>query len=408
MSPKIVIRKLSTEFSRDVFKDGAKKVILPGKILLQSVCCWPDNESAFMSIVGWCLFWNLFIVEIFHTFYVFKNFRDIGDAVSAGATVTTTMEGLVRLHIMLSKREVLNGILVKLWKQFWSVEVIEPIKCKKAQRKAQLSIVLTSIVLVSSVISNTQISGAPYVRNRGLVLKSVFPFDWEETYIYELVYIWQYYSDWFVLFMINAFDFFFIALVTICSVQFVIMQEVFRSILAVDSRRQRVLIFGARGAKMTDKEMLFECLQQHKLLIGICNELEESFNIVILFQFFVSTSAICAASLVLNVDYSQFFKMLMYAAAHLSQWFYYCFAGDVISYESGHLSLAIYECNWHLQYDRDFRKALLLMIQRSQRPQYLTAAGVVQLDFASFLRIMRLSFSFYTLLNNLLMKNMDG
>nr|QBB72951.1 odorant receptor [Protaetia brevitarsis] len=405
---KTTLRKLSLEFTKDVYKDGVKKCILPGKILLQSVCCWPDDESLFMKVVGWFLFWNLFVIEIFHAAYVFKNFKDIGDAVGAGATVTTTMEGLVRLHIMLTKRDVINTTLVKIWKQFWSLDVIEPIKRKQIQRKAQLSVMLTSIFLASSIISNSQITGVPYVRNRGMVLRSVFPFDWQKSYYYEVVYVWQYYSDWFVLFMINAFDFFFVAMVTICAVQFVIMQEVFKSILGKDSRRQRVIMFGEKGQKMTDRQMLFEALEQHKLLIGICNELEESFNRAILIQFFVSTSAICAASLVLKVDYSQFFKMLMYAAAHLSQLFYYCFAGAELSYESGHLADAIYECNWHLSYDREFREAILMMIQRSQRVQCLTAVGITELNFESFLKIMRLSFSFYTLLNNLLMKHMDG
>lgn len=33
------------------------------------------------------------------------------------------------------------------------------------------------------------------------------------------------------------------------------------------------------------------------------------------------------------VDSSQFLKMVMYAAAHVAQLFYYCFAGHALSYE---------------------------------------------------------------------------
>nr|QYL02209.1 odorant receptor 2 [Holotrichia oblita] len=402
---KPVIRKLSLEFSRDVYKDGVKMCILPGKVLLQGVCCWPDDEGLRMKIVGWFLFWNLFVIEIFHASYVFLNFNDIGDAVDAGATVTTTMEGLVRLHIMLTKKGVINSTLVKIWKQFWSLDVIEPVKRKKIKRQAQTAVMLTSIFLGSSIISNSQITGTPFIRNRGLVLKSVFPFDWRQYYFYEIIYIWQYYSDWFVLFMINAFDFFFIALVIICSVQYVIMQEIFKYILTDESKRHRKIIFGERGETMTDREMLFECLEQHKLLIGICNELESSFNIPILIQFFTSTCGICAATLIMKVDYSQFSKMFTLVGAHISQLFCYCYVGQHLAFESDYLAYAIYDCGWHIDYDRSFRKALLLMMQRSQRTQRLTAAGITELDYASFLGILRLSFSFYTLLNNLFMKN---
>nr|AVH87251.1 odorant receptor 10 [Holotrichia parallela] len=343
-------------------------------------------------------------MEVFHAAYVVKNFSNIGDAVGTGATVTTTMEGFVRVYVMVTKRQVINTILVKVWKQFWPLNVIEPTKRQQIQRKARLSVLLTSVLFFCSASSNSLITSTPYVRYHGMLLKSVFPFEWNQPFVYEIIYIWQYYSDWFVLFMINAFDFFFVSLVTVCFLQFVIIQDVVKFVLSERSRSQRNVIFGRGGESMSDREMLLKCLEQHKLINGICNELEECFNIAILIQFFVSTSALCAAALIMQVDFSQFFKMLTFAGAHLAQLFCYCYVGHQLSYESTCLAYAIYDCDWHTNYDRSIRKALVLMIQRSQKVQSLTAAGVTELNFTSFVRIMRLSFSFYTLLNNLLMK----
>lgn len=169
---------------------------------------------------------------------------------------------------MFTKKEVINTTLVKMWKQFWPLNVIEPVKRKRVQRKAQIAVILTCIFLISSIISNSQITGSPFIRNRGMVLKSVFPFDWAASYYYEIIYVWHYYSDWYVLFVINAFDFFFVALVTICTVQLVIMEEVFRFILEEGSKRQRMVIFGERGEYVGDREMLLACLEQHKLVLG--------------------------------------------------------------------------------------------------------------------------------------------
>ncbi|KAI4456946.1 odorant receptor [Holotrichia oblita] len=183
------------------------------------------------------------------------------------------------------------------------------------------------------------------------------------------------------------------------------MQEVLRKILRGESKRHRVKIFGRIGERISEKGMLFYCIEQHKLLISICTELENSFNIAIMIQFFVSTCGICASVLMLKVDYSQFVKMLTFAAGHTAQLFYYCYVGHELIFESGYLSVAIYECDWHLSYDKNFNQALILMMQRGQKVQCLTAAGVTELNFVSFIKIMRLSFSFYTLLNNLLMKN---
>lgn len=129
--------------------------------------------------------------------------------------------------------------------------------------------------------------------------------------------------------------------------------------------------------------------------------------------------------------------MLFYAGAHLGQLFYYCYVGQQLSHEvslnlfsktsifflhhfqSGQLTDAIYLCEWHLKYDKTFRKALTLMMQRSQRKIRLTAVGLLELDFSSFVKvrfvtqytpilmnfssfqILRLSFSFYTLLDSI-------
>lgn len=177
------------------------------------------------------------------------------------------MKGIVRLHTILTKRNIINSILVKVWKRFWPADVVDPIKRTRFRKRAQLAMMLTSIFLASSIISNWQMVAVPYIKNRSMLLKSTFPFDWDKLYYYEIVYVWHYFSDWFVLFMINSFDFFFVALVTICSLQFGIMQEVFKMILSKQSLRHRVVIFGERGKTMGDKEMLLKCLEQHQLLI---------------------------------------------------------------------------------------------------------------------------------------------
>lgn len=176
-------------------------------------------------------------------------------------------QGLVRLYIMLTKKKVLNDILVKIWKEFWPANTLEPNQQKLLKRRAQIAVLLTSFFLLCSCVSNTQIVGLPYLRGHDMLLKSAFPFDWNKLYVYEILYTYQYFLDWYILFIINAFDFFFISLVATCYLQLVIMQEVLRKILSVESKRHKAKIFGRIGEKMSEEEMLFYCLEQHKLLI---------------------------------------------------------------------------------------------------------------------------------------------
>nr|AKC58565.1 odorant receptor 30 [Anomala corpulenta] len=395
------LEKLSLKFTQDIYQDGVKKCLLPVKVLLQSVCCWPDDELPYGKAIGWIFFSFLFINGVFNATYILMHGKDISEAVGASVTVTINFEALVRIYCILRNRRVFNEILVKIWKQFWPVKAVDDKTQAHLENKAVFAITVISIVLITSIFSNTFITTMPFLKYNQLISKSTFPFDWNKHFVYELIYIWQYFLNWYILFAVLAFDFFFVALVSMCAIQFSIWQHVMRNILNEESKEQRRVIFGKMENEMTDKEMLRHCWQQHKLLNNICDDMESAFSITILLQFVVSTCANCAAFLTMKVDSSQFSKMLSFSMGHTTQLFYYCYSGQELMYQSEQLSHAIYECNWHLSYDRDFRKALVLMLHKSQRIQCLTAANFTTLDFTSFIRILRLTFSFYTLLDNL-------
>lgn len=48
---------------------------------------------------------------------------------------------------------------------------------------------------------------------------------------------------------------------------------------------------------------------------------------------------------------------------------------------------AIYNCNWELIHDNKVKMALTFMIQRCQKEQRLTAAGIADLDFISYIKV---------------------
>nr|QBB72950.1 odorant receptor [Protaetia brevitarsis] len=395
----------SQEFSDDIHKDEIKKCLLPAKFMLESLCIWPGSDSIILQTIAWILFWNLVVLQIFHAGYVLVNIRDIGKAASAWITVTTIFQALLKLHIILTRKKVLNQILTKVWKNFWPLCAVTKDNVKlRLRRYTMVPIMLLASSLICAHLCNIIVTGQPFIIQHGLILKSSFPFDWNKMYIYEVLYVWQYSLEWYAILAIEAFDILFVVLVAICSVQFVILQEASRSILSRDSKMQRKIIFDDRAWKMTDNEMLWECFKLHQLLIDICDAMEATLNRAILIQFAVCTSANCCAFLIMKVDYQQFIKMLFAAVAYLFQLFYYCYVGQQLSDESEKLADAIYECDWYLEYNRDFRKGMVLMIQRGQRKICLTAVGLFELDFSSFVKILRLSFSFYTLLDSLVME----
>nr|XP_022908047.1 odorant receptor 82a-like [Onthophagus taurus] len=340
-------------------------------------------------------------MEIFHVYYVLMNIIDIEGVAESAATVTTTLEALVRTYCMTFKKEIINDILYKTWKHFWPLNILPPKKVKEMKNLLYFGCSLTYGFFLMSFVSTSQITSLSFIRGDGLILKSKFPFNSDKDFIYETVYIWQYFLTWFVQVIVNAFDFLFIPLVLICACQYLVLQEVLRHLLDPEkSGVHRRKIFGKNWWKLSNNDVFLECIKQHRLLIGISKKLESSFNLIILIQFFNSICAICLSTFVLQFGKVRGIKMPTYLTAHLLQLFYYCLVGNELTYNSGQLSKGIFECDWHLVYDLDFRRALILMMARSQRNEFLTAGNLTQLNFTSFLMVLRLSFSVNTFLKN--------
>lgn len=59
------------------------------------------------------------------------------------------------------------------------------------------------------------------------------------------------------------------------------------------------------------------------------------------------------------------------------------------------MAAAIYDCNWQLSEDLEFKKGLILMLQRSQRAQTMTAAGIIDLNFESYISVSFRSLNFF-------------
>lgn len=48
---------------------------------------------------------------------------------------------------------------------------------------------------------------------------------------------------------------------------------------------------------------------------------------------------------------------------------------------------AIYNCDWETTVDSNFRMGIVMILQRAQRPEALTVAGLMQLSFANFVAV---------------------
>ncbi|CAG4934643.1 unnamed protein product [Colias eurytheme] len=73
-------------------------------------------------------------------------------------------------------------------------------------------------------------------------------------------------------------------------------------------------------------------------------------------------------------------------------------AADV-THEALQIPTAIFHCGWeNVKVGPGLRTTIVLALQRSQDPVYLTAFGVIKLSYASFISILRSSYSFFAVM----------
>ncbi|KAK9695310.1 Transposase IS4 [Popillia japonica] len=283
-------------FTYDILQDKAKKWIIPAKWILQTILVWPDSNNVWIICANWLIFINIVIIEISHAIFVFINRFDLGVALVALATVTTTFEGLVRFYMIVYKKHQFNAILCKVWKEFWPLSILTtPNQIKDLSKKCYITVMLSIGCYGPAVLCNTVITLTPYL-SREQILKSIYPFPWNSTYTYEIIYVWQYFTQWYLLILVNTFDLFVLPLIMVCIVQFMILQDVSQNIFSAKSERQRILLF---GKNVSNEDMVKRCLDQQIMLIKICDQLEDIFSFSLLLQFFSSILALCSSSLIL-------------------------------------------------------------------------------------------------------------
>ncbi|XP_017768123.1 PREDICTED: odorant receptor 82a-like [Nicrophorus vespilloides] len=393
------LQKLSKEFVVHCRKDISKKCVLFPKLVLQSLNVWPDNDDMIKRWLMVVVIVSLNLMCFAHIAYLAINVTDISKMTSACTTVVVVIETIAKLMTMMMYKKPLNAILTSIWLDFWPSKVASKYRQKQIQNRSRYVITVGVTFLVMAFFSNAQFMAFPIVANTDqLPLASWYPFNFKSTPQYQLMYIWQWFMNQVVISTLSGFDAFFNSLVMICSTQFQILQDVLENLCCERGWKQRAGIaqMGRRDSEMVN---LITCVEHHLLLLEICALLEKIFSHIVFLQFVVSTLAMCVSCVALIADPSLWQHMLSYLIAHVFQFFIYCSVGNELTYQSGQIADAAYYCDWHLSQDIDFRKGLMLMIQRAQKPVSLTVSGRMQLSYANFIATVHLSFSFYTLLN---------
>ncbi|XP_050553229.1 odorant receptor 4-like [Spodoptera frugiperda] len=143
---------------------------------------------------------------------------------------------------------------------------------------------------------------------------------------------------------------------------------------------------------------IVEVVKIHQRLIRYIKDLEDAFSVVNLINVLLSSVNICCVMFtIVFLDSWMEMSNKFYLGAALTQIFIVCWYADDIYRASVGVADAVYESGWYKSNTR-CRRAMLVVLQRSQRPLYFTALKFRAITMITYSSILTTAYSYFTLL----------
>ncbi|KAK7872765.1 hypothetical protein R5R35_011889 [Gryllus longicercus] len=144
-------------------------------------------------------------------------------------------------------------------------------------------------------------------------------------------------------------------------------------------------------------------VQEHQAILGYLQQLENVLSPAMMSQFFMSSALIpCSAYQIASTssDFANLMSQVAFLSGGLMQLGAYCIFGDNIKQESDAVGMSAYLGEW-VGAGSPHILSLRIMLVRSQFPARLTIGRFMELSLETYAGILKASFTYFTLLNEL-------
>ncbi|EDX02056.2 putative odorant receptor 19b [Drosophila yakuba] len=149
--------------------------------------------------------------------------------------------------------------------------------------------------------------------------------------------------------------------------------------------------------------ILIGCIHDHQTILHLFKSLERSLSMTCFLQLFCTACAQCSISYFLlfgNVGIMRFMNMMVLLLGVSTETLLLCYAAELVSKAGDGLVAAVYSCNWLCQ-TVQFRRLLILMLARCQKPLILVSGIIVPISMKTFLGVIKGAYTMLTLLNEI-------
>lgn len=243
-------------------------------------------------------------------------------------------------------------------------------------------------------------------RSRRLPMEGWYPYNTTTTPAFEITSAHQGIAIIIACFHNVAMDTLMTGLVTVACCQLSILE---RNVVSIDNDTTTCTLRNDKDTQSytTERQLdsshqqLGRCALHSNMIYRFTRDIQSTFGTIIFFQFLSNCVIICLIAF--NVSQMKVYipeeliGMLTYMCCMTYQIFIFCWHGNELHLHSVRIVLAAYSSSW-FSGTEGFKRALQIVMLRAQRPFTLSAGRIMLLSLDTFVQIMRMSYSFFTVL----------
>ena len=208
-----------------------------------------------------------------------------------------------------------------------------------------------------------------------------FPFDEYRLEMFPFSQIWIQWNIYIAVSFFVTSDLLLYSLITVISMEFDFLKKSVNFLLKSDSKDERMV-------------KIKSFIDRHNKFFELCDKLQQIFEPIFLFNFVISSVIMCIVSFHLlfgSTDPANYMFDIFYIVTIGGQIWLFCYFGHKLIDSSFAIADGIYDQDWMDLDDNEFKKNVVLIILRAQRPMRLTAMGFADISLETFATVRYIS-----------------
>ncbi|GJQ88302.1 hypothetical protein Trydic_g3781 [Trypoxylus dichotomus] len=385
------------------------------QVLARIINLWPGDVSVSKKVFFGFMLMTAILQELSLITHLLTADMSVDTFIKSVASMTIIMQATTKGCILFYKSEQISEIIRTIWYEFWPADTLGKTLHKDIKITAKILVVIFVTQYTSAVAFLSFYLLLPILKNgRNLPHTSWFPFDVTRSPEYELIFTWQAYLTVYINeHVVCSYDTLYCSICANCTTQFRLLCAAIKFVGSGEEKKMSERLLEIPGVNYQlavghpdaeERRLLVICIKHHQKLIRITEELNQIFGPGHLVQFFASVLGTCTACYrITNDDVSveDLFFLVSFYVAHVSQLLEFCALSHELSCWGILFADAAFDSFWYTKKYSDITKCLSIVIARTQKAISMNALGLFELNYSSFITIMRFTFSLYTFMNNM-------